>query len=552
MKIKNFILVFMALSLMSFQQGHELTVFMIGDSTMANKSLDGGNPERGWGQMFGAYFPKDVRVANHAVNGRSSKSFIDENRWDEVLAQIKPGDYVFIQFGHNDQKEDAARHTDPGSTFDANLKRFIHETRAKKGIPVLFTSIVRRHFNASGQLTDTHGTYVEATKRVAKETSTTLIDLNKLTHTWVEEAGDIPSRDFFMWVKEQSVPACPEGKKDNTHLNIKGARIVAGMVAKALQTELPDLARYVHNVDFVVAKDGSGDFFTIQEAINAVPDYRKEGRTRILIRQGVYYEKLIVAESKINVSLIGEEGTVISYDDFAAKKNSFGENKSTSGSSTVYFYGNNLYAEGITFENTSGPVGQAVACFVSGDRTFFKQCRFLGFQDTLYTYGDRSRQYYEDCYIEGTVDFIFGWSTAVFNRCTIHSKGKGYITAPSTPEGATHGYVFLDCMLTAEDDVGGVYLSRPWRSYAKAVFIRCELGKHIHPAGWHNWGKEDAERTVFFAEFENSGSGAATGQRAPFAQRLESIEAYSIPRIVSGNDNWNPLVEKETLLTEKK
>ena len=107
-------------------------------------------------------------------------------------------------------------------------------------------------------------------------------------------------------------------------------------------------------------------------------------------------------------------------------------------------------------------------------------------------------------------------------------------------------------MLTAEDDVDGVYLSRPWRSYAKAVFIRCELGKHIHPAGWHNWGKEDAERTVFFAEFENAGSGAATEQRAPFAQRLESIEAYSIPRIVSGNDNWNPLVEKETLLTEKK
>ena len=552
MKKYFFVLVFMALSLMSFQQGHELTVFMIGDSTMANKNPDGGNPERGWGQMFPALLSESIRVSNHAVNGRSSKSFIDENRWAEVVAQIKPGDYVFIQFGHNDQKEDSERHTDPGTTFDANLKRFINETRAKKGIPVLFTSIIRRHFDRSGKLTDTHGAYTEVTKRVAKETSTPLIDLNRLTHNWIEKTGDIPSRDFFMWVKEKTVPACPEGKEDNTHLNIEGARIVAGMVAKELQTTLPDLAHYVRSSDFVVAKDGSGDFFTIQEAINAVPDYRKEGRTRILIRQGIYYEKLIVAESKINISLIGEEGTVISYDDFAAKKNIFGENKSTSGSSTAYFYGNNLYVEGITFENTSGPVGQAVAAFVSGDRTVFKRCRFLGFQDTLYTYGDRSRQYYEDCYIEGTVDFIFGWSTAVFNRCTIHSKGKGYITAPSTPEGAAYGYVFVNCVLTADEGVDLVYLSRPWRPYAKAVFIHCELGRHIHPEGWNNWEKTEAEKTVFYAEFENTGSGAATGQRAPFARRLESIEAYSIQQVLSGNDGWDPQTEAETLLTEKK
>lgn len=541
MKRKSFILICLVLSLMSFRQGHELTVFMIGDSTMANKSLEGGNTERGWGQMLPAFLGESVRVSNHAVNGRSSKSFIDEHRWADIITQIQPGDYVFIQFGHNDQKADTARHTDPGSTFDANLKRFISETRARKGIPVLFTSIVRRHFDDAGKLIDTHGPYTEATRRVAKETATPLIDLNKLTHNRVEEAGDVPSRDFFMWVK-----------KDNTHLNIKGARMIAGMVVNELQTVLPDLARHARSSDFVVAKDGSGDFLTIQEAINAVPDYRKEGRTRILIRQGVYYEKLIVAESKINVSLIGESGAVISYDDFASKKNIFGENKSTSGSSTAYFYGNNLYVEGITFENTSGPVGQAVAAFVSGDRTVFKRCRFLGFQDTLYTYGDRSRQYYEDCYIEGTVDFIFGWSTAVFHKCTIHSKGKGYITAPSTPETAAYGYVFLDCTLTADEEVDQVYLSRPWRPFAKAVFIRCALGKHIHPAGWHNWGKTDAEKTVFYAEYENYGPGAATAQRAPFAQKLDTADAYSIQNVLAGNDNWNPLTNTETLLIEKK
>ena len=171
----------------------------------------------------------------------------------------------------------------------------------------------------------------------------------------------------------------------------------------------------------MVAQDGSGDFFTVQEAINAVPDFRKNVRTTILVRKGVYKEKLIVPESKINISLIGQEGAVISYDDYANKQNLFGENKGTSGSSSCYIYAPDFYVENITFENTSGPVGQAVACFVSADRAYFKNCRFLGFQDTLYTYGKGVRQYYEDCYIEGTVDFIFGWSTAVFNRCHIHS-----------------------------------------------------------------------------------------------------------------------------------
>lgn len=552
MKSKSLVFVVLLLTFLSFRQGHELTVFMIGDSTMANKNTEGGNPERGWGQMLPAFFSERIRVSNHAMNGRSSKSFIDEQRWAEVLKQVQPGDYVFIQFGHNDQKPDSTRHTDPGSTFDANLKRFIAETRAKKGIPVLFTSIVRRHFDESGLLIDTHGDYILATKRVAEETKTPLIDLNKLTHDWVQSLGEQASRDFFMWVKPKTVPACPEGKKDDTHLNIQGARKVADLVVKELPRVLPELANQVRQADFVVAQDGSGDFFTVQEAINAVPDYRKEGRTRILIREGVYYEKLILAESKINVSLIGETGTVLSYDDFASKKNIFGENKSTSGSSSVYFYGNDLYVEGITFENTAGAVGQAVAVLVAGDRVVFKRCRFLGFQDTLYTYGERSRQYYEDCYIEGTVDFIFGWSTAVFNRCTIHSKAKGYITAPATPQGAAYGYVFLNCKLTAEEGVDQVYLSRPWRPYAQAVFIHCELGKHIHPAGWHNWGKTAAEKTVFYGEYQNSGAGANTKQRASFGRILKSDKAYSITKVLGGHDNWNPLVDVETARVTKK
>lgn len=126
-----------------------ITVFMIGDSTMADKNLTGGNPERGWGQMLPGYFSEDIRVDNHAMNGRSSKSFIDEGRWDKVLSLVKKGDYVFIQFGHNDEKPKADRHTDPGTTFDANLRKFVNETRAKGGIPVLFNSIVRRNFGVA-------------------------------------------------------------------------------------------------------------------------------------------------------------------------------------------------------------------------------------------------------------------------------------------------------------------------------------------------------------------------------------------------------------------
>ena len=157
--------------------------------------------------------------------------------------------------------------------------------------------------------------------------------------------------------------------------------------------------------EFVVAQDGSGDFRTVQEAINAVPDMRKKFRTTILIKAGTYKEKIVIAESKQAVSLIGEGDVVLTYDDYASKHNRFGEEMGTSGSASIYIYGDDFYAENITFENSAGPVGQAVAAFVNGDRAMFKNCRFKGHQDTLYTYGKTSRQYYENCYIEGTVDF---------------------------------------------------------------------------------------------------------------------------------------------------
>ena len=549
------------LALTAFTEGEKrITVFMIGDSTMANKSITGGKPERGWGHVLGGFFTEDIIVDNHAVNGRSSKSFIDEGRWDKVLSRIKPGDYVVIQFGHNDEKPKADRHTDPGTTFDANLERFVNESRERGATPILMNAIVRRNFLApcdqpghivasdnqveGDTLYDTHGAYLDSPRNVAKKLNVPFVDANKITHELVQGLGREESKKLYMWVEPNTVPAVPKGSVDNTHLNIYGARVVAGLLVDAMAEVVPALAPYVRHYDFVVAKDGSGDFFTVQEAINAVPDFRKEGRTTIYIRKGVYKEKLIIPASKINVSLIGAEGAVISGDDYASKPNRFGENMSTSGSASCYIYAPDLICENLTFENTAGRVGQAVACFVAGDRVIFRNCRFLGNQDTLYNFGKHCRQYFEDCYIEGTVDFIFGSSTAVFNRCIVHSLSKGYLTAPSTPQDEAYGYVFIDCRLTAADGVEKVYLARPWRPYAKSVFIHCEMGGHILPVGWHNWNKKDAEKTIFFAEYENTGAGAATKkERAKFGHQLKNLKGYSIEEILAGEDGWNPLAK---------
>ena len=571
MKYKSILLLCLFFIVTAFKADKpQLTIFMIGDSTMANKNITGGNPERGWGMMLPGFFSNDVVIDNHAVNGRSSKSFIDEGRWDKVLAKIKKGDYVFIQFGHNDEKADSTRHTVPGGSFDDNLRRFVNETRAKGGQPVLFNSIVRRNFvkpldesistdarHDAGStdkpvegdtLFDTHGEYLNSPRNVAKELNVPFIDMNALTHELVQGMGTEASRSLFMWVEPNAVPAFPKGREDNTHLNVKGGRIVAGIAADAIAETLPELAPFVRKYDYVVAQDGSGDFFTIQEAIDAVPDYRKNIRTTILVRKGNYKEKVVVPESKINVSLIGEDGAVITYDDYAKKLNRFGEEAGTSGSSTFYVYAPDFYAENITFENTAGQVGQAVACFVSGDRAYFKNCRFLGNQDTLYTYGKDSRQYYDNCYIEGTVDFIFGWSTALFNECTIKSLGNGYVTAPATDAGKKHGYVFYNCNLIANDGVDKVYLSRPWRPYAQAAFIRCNLGGHILPEGWNNWNKKDAEKTVTYVEFESQGPGANPKARARFSRHLKNLNGYQMHEVLEGTDGWNPVANGNELV----
>lgn len=287
--------------------------------------------------------------------------------------------------------------------------------------------------------------------------------------------------------------------------------------------------------DFVVAKDGSGDFTTVQDAINAVPDFRKN-RTAIFIKTGVYKEKLILPASKTNVAFIGEklEATILTYDDFASKKNSFGEEVGTTGSTSFYIFGEGFTAKNITFENSSGPVGQAVAVRIDGDKVAFINCRFLGFQDTLYPHGTKSHQYYKNCYIEGTVDFIFGWSTAVFENCTIFCKEQGYITAPSTEENTEFGFVFLKCKITGSAPEASFFLGRPWRPYGKSVFVECDLGNLIKPEGWNNWRDPEKEKTAYFAEYNNTGAGAKKSERVKWSHQLtkKDIEKYTLENIL--------------------
>ena len=200
------------------------------------------------------------------------------------------------------------------------------------------------HITASGNQTegdtlyDTHGAYLDSPRNVAKKLNVPFVDANKITHDLVQGLGREESKKLYMWVEPNTVPAVPKGSVDNTHLNVYGARVVAGLLVDAMAEVVPALAPYVRHYDFVVAKDGSGDFFTVQEAIDAVPDYRKEVRTTIYIRKGVYKEKLVIPASKINVSLIGADGAVISGDDYANKPNRFGEKMGTSGSSTYQHF----------------------------------------------------------------------------------------------------------------------------------------------------------------------------------------------------------------------
>ena len=289
----------------------------------------------------------------------------------------------------------------------------------------------------------------------------------------------------------------------------------------------------------VVSRDGTGDFRTLQEAVESARAFMDYTVT-IYVKNGVYKEKVIVPSWVENIDIIGEDRdkTIITYDDHA-NINKMG----TFRTYTVKVEGSDITFKNLTIENNAAQLGQAVALHTEGDRLKFINCRILGNQDTIYTGAKFTRLYFKDCYIDGTTDFIFGPSTALFEDCIIHSKRNSYVTAASTPREAKYGYVFKHCKLTAEPGVDKVYLGRPWRPYAYTLFIECELGKHIVSAGWHNWGKQSNEETARYMEYKNTGEGANASERVAWSKQLtkKEAEAVTVDAIFRTQSNWNPI-----------
>jgi pectinesterase len=285
--------------------------------------------------------------------------------------------------------------------------------------------------------------------------------------------------------------------------------------------------------EFTVSPDGSGDFTSVQAAVDASKAFPDQ-RVIIHIKNGTYREKVKIPACNTRLSLIGEsvEKTIITWNDYFSKINR-GRN-STFYTYTLMVEADDFTMENVTVENSAGPVGQGVALHVEGDRCVFRNCRILGNQDTLYTAGQNSWQYFTDCTIEGTTDFIFGAATVLFEDCTICSKADSYITAASTPQDRPYGYVFLHCKLTAREGVTKVYLGRPWRDYARTVYIHCEMGAHILPAGWSNWGGTQRDKTAFYAEYGNTGPGSVTSGRVPWSHQLTKRQAkrYTLGNIL--------------------
>ncbi len=298
---------------------------------------------------------------------------------------------------------------------------------------------------------------------------------------------------------------------------------------------------YAQNPDLTVAADGSGDVRTVNEAIARVPEFNRK-RFKIAIRPGTYVEQINIPVTKPYVTLTGDPsgGTKLSFDINNARAGT------TSAAYAFYVGGHDFRAENITFENAyaykPGQTGsQAVAVLAEADRIVFSKCRFIGWQDTLYA--KNGRQYYVDSYIEGHVDFIFGQAAAVFENCEIRSKGSGYIAAPMRfADNEPSGFLFYHSKLTANDGVTGVFLARPWRAYGRTVFIDTEMGAHIRPEGWNNWGKTENESTAFFAESGSTGPGFDAAKRAAWARKLDKNDlAFFTPdAFLKGNDGWNP------------
>lgn len=296
---------------------------------------------------------------------------------------------------------------------------------------------------------------------------------------------------------------------------------------------------------YTVSQSGDGNFKTVGEALKAVP-FNNKKQIIIFIKNGIYKEKLVLDSTKNLVKLIGEDAfkTILTFDDHTGKISPKGDTINTQTSYSFLALADDFQAENITFQNDAGfTAGQAVALEVRGDRAIFVNCRIIGNQDILFLNSENSRQYYLNCYLEGTTDFIFGAATAWFQNCHIHSKKNSHITAASTPQNHDFGFVFHQSVLTGDPEFDKASLGRPWRPFSSVVYMRTYIGQHIKPEGWSVWNKLDNHKTSRYAEFENFGPGAKVNERVNWAKQLTSAEAKKItPEIVFRG--WIPKLSK--------
>jgi pectinesterase len=300
--------------------------------------------------------------------------------------------------------------------------------------------------------------------------------------------------------------------------------------------------RYPSQINIVVAQDGSGQFKSVQDAIMSVPAGSASQPVVIHIKPGIYKELIYIQHEKRFFHLLGEdaEKTILTFDLHSNMIGLNGKPIGTFRTPSTVVDADDFTAENITFENSAGPVGQALAIRVDSERAVFRRCRFLGWQDTVFL--NRGRQYFEDCYITGHVDFIFGAATAFFERCHIHCRKSGYITAASTYDHDPFGFVFSNCKITADSADVKTYLGRPWRDFSSVIYLNTEMSDVVRPVGWHNWDLPAREKTARYGEFNSTGPGGNQNARVAWSHKLTKSQARAITvrKVLSGADGWNP------------
>ncbi len=531
----------------------KIKIVLVGDSTVQDSS--------GWGLGFKEFLDTNqVELINTARGGRSSMSFMREGRWTNALA-LK-GDYYLIQFGHNNEPGKPGRSTDM-ATFVANMKQYVDDARAIGAKPVLVTPLTRRQWDKAhpGKIKSSLAPYAEKVRKIAAAKNVPLVDLQARSIELCESLGPVKCLEFSPIKVVDGTNAY-----DGTHLRGVGRVMFARLVVEELRKAVPELSPRLlaeprnpnpslmeDRFNAIVAADVSATHANLQAAIDAAPD-NSTNVYRILIKPGSYEGQLIVPKNKRHVQLVGENlaNTVLTYplNVNETNANTIPRFKGTG----VIVLGDDFRAENITFQNTSGDHGQALALRLDGDRAVLDHCRLLGWQDTLRL--DDGRDYFTNCYVAGRVDFIYGPATAVFDHCEIHSRNGGHVTAASTPREKPFGLVFLHCRLTGDSqpwiNASGLPintnsppeadLGRPWRPDASVTYLNCEMGGHIKPEGWNNWRNPANELTARFAEYDSTGPGANPAARAPWSHQLtdKQAEVYTVANILKGDDGWNP------------